>query len=641
MWDTIRESSLGQLARLLSRRPDLLPYPEELDSFQLPITLVPPGRRSNGPSALLDDSGSGKLGEDTLLGKKEEEQQQQQQQEAAVARLSPFSTGTATPAEEKDLEAATVRVSRAEAEVDVADSWPSSTATLGGVLTMAPVRDDDRDNHDNARQEAEPKPEPEAAAAAAVAVVHWYDHNNSPDASNPRNWSLAKKLWVTALMGLYTFAVYVGSSLYAPTEAQVSSNFGTSRPAASLGMALYVLGYGLGPALWSPLSEVPGVGRTSVYVATLLAFVALALGAAVVDRFAGLLALRFLLGFFGSPCLATAGATLDDMFAPWKLPYVLTVWSSAGSLGPALGPVVSGFAVDRMGWRWAGWELFWLAGPAWVLLFVGLPETNPDAILHRRAARLRRLTGRQDLTCEADLRRAHMSARQVIIDALIKPWQINALDPAVLYTTVYSAVLYGTYYSFFEAFPLVFADMYGFDLGQSGLPFLAFVPGLLIAVPSYIAWFRIAAEPVMRRMPPPLYGHPEGRLLPAVATTFLTPFGLFLFAWTSRPDIHWMVPIMGLMVLFVSVVIAFQCMNFYISRCYPKYSASLFAANTFARSSFAAGSILLSTPMYKAMSVGGGVSLLGGLAVLCSAGMIYLYHYGDKLRIRSRFAQSF
>lgn len=94
------------------------------------------------------------------------------------------------------------------------------------------------------------------------------------------------------------------------------------------------------------------------------------------------------------------------------------------------------------------------------------------------------------------------------------------------------------------------------------------------------------------------------------------------------------------MVLFVSIVIAFQCMNFYIARCYPKYSASLFAANTFARSMFAAGSILFSRPMYETLGVGGGVSLLGGLSVLCSCGMVFLYLYGDRLRIRSRFAQS-
>ncbi|KAI1098894.1 MFS general substrate transporter [Jackrogersella minutella] len=602
MWEATRESSIGQIVRLVFRRPDLFPYPEELASFE------PPASLSRNPSVLLD----GKL--------ENEFKEQEGISISPCTERSVFSTGTATPSEEKDLEAGTAKVWEG--------SLPSSTVVISA--------------NDPSDYGAKPSPPEEVphlnGTNQGPGIVDWY---SASDPSNPQNWTFAKKVWITTQMGLYTFSVYIGSSLYAPSETQVMTTFGVSYETAALGIALYVAGYGVGPLLWSPLSEIPAIGRTPIYIVTFFVFMWLALGACVVDSFAGLLVIRFLLGFFGSPCLATAGATLDDMFAPWKLPYVLTVWSSSATLGPALGSIVSGFVVMKLGWRWSGWELFWLAAPVWVIMFATLPETNPDTILHRRAMRLRMCTGRSDLICEEDLKRSHMlTARQIVVDALIKPWEINALDPAVLYTTVYASVLYGTYYSFFEAFPLVFTDMHGFNLGESGLPFLAFVPGLIIAVSGYIIWFRLKAEPVMRREAPPLYGFPESRLFPAVATTLLAPIGLFIFAWTSRPDIHWIVPIIGLMVLFICVVIAFQCMNFYIARCYPKYSASLFAANTFARSSFAAGSILFSKPMYEKLGVGGGVSLLGGLSVLCAGGMVFLWLYGDKLRLKSKFAQS-
>lgn len=32
-------------------------------------------------------------------------------------------------------------------------------------------------------------------------------------------------------------------------------------------------GYGLGPMLWSPMSEIPAIGRNSIYIWTLAAFV--------------------------------------------------------------------------------------------------------------------------------------------------------------------------------------------------------------------------------------------------------------------------------------------------------------------------------------------------------------------------------
>ncbi|KAL7627962.1 hypothetical protein AAE478_002158 [Parahypoxylon ruwenzoriense] len=511
MWDTIRESCLGQIARYLFRQQSLIPYPEELASFQLPAGL------SSSQSTFLDYKFEG-------APRKREEERASSSAEQSVF----FSTGgTSTPDEPLDVEAGKRIIPR---DPSWLSTGKTAAASAAGSPTISPSSSGASPSPALASPTEPPRDDAEKQQQQEpVLVVDWYD---GADAANPQNWSLGKKIWITVQMGLYTFAVYVGSSLYAPSETQVMEFFGVSYSASALGIALYVIGYGLGPLLFSPLSEIPRIGRTNIYIATFFVFVLLALGASVVNSFGGLLALRFLLGFFGSPCLATAGATLDDMFAPWKLPYVLTVWSSSATLAPALGPIVSGFAVSAMGWRFSNWELFWLAAPVWLLMFVGLPETHPDTILHRRAMRLRALMQQPSplsIQCEAELKRAHMTARQVAVDALIKPWEINALDPAVLYTTVYSAVLYGTYYSFFEAFPLVFGDIYGFNLGESGLPFLAFVPGLLIAVPGYIIWFWLKAEPVMHKEPPPLYGHPESRLFPAVATTFLVPAGLFIF----------------------------------------------------------------------------------------------------------------
>lgn len=54
---------------------------------------------------------------------------------------------------------------------------------------------------------------------------------------------------------IYSFAVYVGSSIYSPTVEQVMEEFNVGAVTASLGLALYVLAYGIGPMLFSPLSE--------------------------------------------------------------------------------------------------------------------------------------------------------------------------------------------------------------------------------------------------------------------------------------------------------------------------------------------------------------------------------------------------
>lgn len=40
-------------------------------------------------------------------------------------------------------------------------------------------------------------------------------------------------------------------------------------------------------------------------------------------------------------------------------------------------------------------------------------------------------------------------------------------------------------------------------------------------------------------------GEPEFRLPPAMCGSLLVTIGLFIFGWTTSPDIHWIVPIIG------------------------------------------------------------------------------------------------
>ena len=62
-----------------------------------------------------------------------------------------------------------------------------------------------------------------------------------------------------------------------------------------------------------------------------------------------------------------------------------------------------------------------------------------------------------------------MTPKKVAINALVKPTQIMFEDPAVFFTNIYSAFIYGVYYSFFEAFPLVYIEIYGFNVGEMGI----------------------------------------------------------------------------------------------------------------------------------------------------------------------------
>lgn len=157
-----------------------------------------------------------------------------------------------------------------------------------------------------------------------------------------RNWSRPKKFFVTFEICFLTFSVYIGSAIYTPGLLDVVQVFGVSQVAATLGLTLYVAGYGLGPIIWSPMSEIPQIGRLWVYIGTLcksshntnmrcsdmsvVIFVIFQIPLIYSRNFGMLLAFRFLTGFFGSPALATGGATIADMYRPQKQAYGLAVW---------------------------------------------------------------------------------------------------------------------------------------------------------------------------------------------------------------------------------------------------------------------------------------------------------------------------
>lgn len=162
-------------------------------------------------------------------------------------------------------------------------------------------------------------------------LVAWY---SDTDPDNPHNWSPLKKGYISGVILLYTFTVYIGSSLYTSSIPAIVDIFDVPQVVASLGLSLFVLGYGVAPMILSPLSEIPAIGRNTPYIITFSLFFVLCIPAALVDNIPGLVVLRFLLGFFGSPALATGGASYGDFYSPQAMPYALVAWGGGATLGP-------------------------------------------------------------------------------------------------------------------------------------------------------------------------------------------------------------------------------------------------------------------------------------------------------------------
>lgn len=232
------------------------------------------------------------------------------------------------------------------------------------------------------------------------------------------------------------------------------ADFDISLTHATLGLTLYILGmficvslssqyssgpflgYGMGPMLLAPLQEMPIFGRNTVYIGTLFIFVVFQIPIITATNIQTVLAFRFLTGFFGSPALATGAASMGDIYPPHQLAYVVAVWAIGAVAGPITGPVIGGFAAQAKGWRWPQYELIWISGFALVFLFFLLPETYGPTILLRRAQRLRKLTGNQQLRTATEKASESLSAAAFLNENLVRPF-VLAKEPMLLFVNIY------------------------------------------------------------------------------------------------------------------------------------------------------------------------------------------------------------
>lgn len=659
MADLIRDAPIGQLIRFITNNR-VLQYPEERPDFRCPTPYVGSHKASDAQLSSFTSPPPSLSRERVVDLEKDPDDAERAGVEAAEEppKGEPL---TSSGLRRADLER--VETSQTGVERDLEKAISSREISRIGTreaLSHAHTRVELQQAFSDAATASlvkEPSRPiiPQRTSDGAI-LVDWY---TTDDAENPQNWSFGKKMFASTQIYLYTLAVYMGSAIYTPSAEGVMKEFHVSTEAASLGLSLYVLAYGIGPLIFSPLSEIPVIGRNPPYMITMAIFVILCVPTALVENFAGLLVLRFLQGFFGSPCLATGGASLQDMYSLIKLPYVLCLWAFAATCGPAMGPIISGFSVAAENWRWSLWEMLWLSGPVFLMMFMFLPETSSSNILLRRARRLRKVTGDHRLKAQSEIDQANMRPKEVAFEALVRPMQLMVQDPAIGFTAVYVALCYGIYYSFFEAFPLVYIAKYGFNVGEMGLTFLSITVGVILAIVVYYAYIYYVVEPDIVKNG---LGAPERRLIPALIASFFLPAGLFLFGeslsnplpfdlrsihvkltqprtgWTGNGHIYWIVSVIGIMIFTMGVFGLMQCIFVYLPLVYPQYAASLFAGNDFARSLLACAAIMFSRPMYVGMGVGPGTSLLGALTAACIGGIFVLYFFGAKLRSRSKFS---
>ncbi|CEL04406.1 Putative MFS transporter [Aspergillus calidoustus] len=462
-------------------------------------------------------------------------------------------------------------------------------------------------------------------------VVAWDDS----DAMNPRSFGTAKKWIITSILSIGSLCVTCTSSMYTVTYDQLTEEFGCSRLIATLGLSFFIWGLGLGPLVLAPLSEF--YGRRKIYIISFSFFLIWLIPCAVAKNIETMIVCRFINGLAGSAFLSVAGGTVGDLFDRHDLSAPMMLYTSSPFIGPEVGPLVGGFINQYTTWRWTFYVLLIWTGVLLVSIILFVPETYHPVLLRRKAQRLRIETG--DDRHLAPIEKMDRSVAKTVMRSCYRPILLLTLEPMCLNLCIFSAILLGILYLFFGAFQLVFGNVYGMDLWQRGLCFLGLFVGMVFAILSDPFWRRIYVKLEKQQERNGGGEHqPEWRLPPAIAGGPLLTIGLFVFAWSIFPYVHWIVPIIGTAFFGAGTVLVYAGIFTFMVEAWPLYGASALAANSFLRSS--AGGIfpLFGIQMYNNLGYHWATTLLAFLTLVMAPFPYLFFRYGSRIRKRSRFA---
>ncbi|KAF4616014.1 hypothetical protein D9613_011239 [Agrocybe pediades] len=426
------------------------------------------------------------------------------------------------------------------------------------------------------------------------------------DSEKPTSLPTSRKWAAVIVISSAGLCVATASSMAAFTEDAVASQFHVSREVSILAISLCIEGLGLGPLFIAPMSEM--FGRNAVYRVSYTLFFAFNFAVAFAPSIAVYLIFRFVTGFCGSAFLSVAGGSVSDMFTDQTVANPMAFYTMCPFIGPVLGPLISGFINQNLDWRWTYYILIIWTFAEMVALFFVVPETYVPVLLQYKAKRVRRETG--DKRYYAPIEREERNLLLAIATSCSRPFQLLVTDRMALLLDIWSALVLGILYLTFEAFPIIFMSVRGFNEQMTGLTFIGIGLGMLFGICTQPYFNRLYARTASQNggLVPP-----ETRLIMGEWGAIVVPIGLFWIAFTTYKHVHWIAPILGSIPFGMGIYFVFTSTFTYLVTAYRPIAASAMAANSAMRSSFAAAFPLFAGAMYRRLGTVGATALLAGL----------------------------
>lgn len=257
---------------------------------------------------------------------------------------------------------------------------------------------------------------------------------------------------------------------------------------------------------------------------------------------------------------------------------------------------------------------------------------------------------------------------RMIIVSLYRPFHLLWTEPVVFFFSAWVSFAWAVLYLTFSSIPFVFNTVYGWDSESTGYIFTAIMIGGVLGTVIGVFQDDLLKHPlwsadnwaqdyssgpaeaggasqgtatarfyaVLRRHFP--VEAPESRLYFTCLTASFLPLGLFLFGFTSRETIHWILPAVALCLASMGIYSVYLATFNYLADFYQAYASSALAAQSCCRNLLGGVFPLVTLPLFENLGIARAGALLGGVALGLTLVPWVLVFFGSRIRARSSFA---
>ncbi|KAK9378747.1 major facilitator superfamily domain-containing protein [Kockiozyma suomiensis] len=515
--------------------------------------------------------------------------------------------------------------------VDIVNSYSNSVEHEQEMKDIEKLSDNEPEHDQNKQSPQQKANGPSFLSDLDHSIVGW---DSEEDLANPKNWATRQKLCVMFFVFITGLMVPTVSTLFAPGQALMASEFGlTNSVVMQFTVSAYVLGFGWGPLIHAPMSEM--YGRKYVIAISNLLLALLNVGCSEASSVPIFLVFRTLSGILGCAGMVVGAGIISDMFRAQETGRATAIYLLGPIMGPVFGPILGGFISQRAGWRWCFRVIEIFAVIMALCFFLAVEETNPAVLLRRKAKRLASELKRPELVSIIDSRVPPMKPLRKFTANITRAFRLMLFSPIVVAFSLYMTVAYSYLYVFFTTLTDVLTMQYGWSIEMAGLAYLSVGFGTFTSVMvvgstnDRMVQYLTKKNDGVRK--------PEMRLRPMIVGSILLPACMFWYGWAVQDHIHWFPLILSMFPMGAGLIASLLPIQAYLIELYAPLgaAASATAALNLLRSTAAALIPLCVPSLIGSLGYGWGYSLLGFLAILfCTATSFLFVKWGEKLRER-------